>query len=1219
LTAAPATAGAAYAGFAFQATGTGALTWSATGLPADGLSLSAAGVLSGTPTAKTSISALVKVSDAFGQSSAATAFTITVNNPPAPTITTSQAQVTAKPGVVGSPYSFQFAGTGTGTLTWGAVGLPADGLTLNASTGVVSGTPTVQTAVMFTLTLSDTFGQASAATAFTITVNSPPAITSANSVTFTVGAAGTFSVTTSGVPTPSLSETGALPTGVTFVDNGNGTATLGGTPGAGTGGTYTITIKAMNTVATTPQTFTLTVNQAPAFTSANNTTFTVGAAGTFTVTATGPPRPSLSETGALPTGVTFVDNGNGTATLSGIPASGTAGSYPITIHATNAVATTPQSFTLTVNLAPVFTSANNATFTVGAAGTFAVTTSGTPTPSLSETGALPSGVTFVDNGNGTATLSGTPAANTGGVITITINAKNTVGTTPQTFTLTVDQTPAITSVNNTTFTVGSAGSFMVTTSGFPKPALSDNGAALPSGVTFVDNGNGTGTLSGTPGSGTAGSYPITFTPNNGVGSPAGQSFTLTVNLAPVFTSANNTTFTTGSAGTFTVVATGTPTPALSETGVLPTGVTFVDNGNGTATLSGSPAAGTGGSYTITIKAKNTVGTSPQTFTLSVDQSPAITSNASTTFGVGAFASFTVTTSGFPAPALSDNSATLPSGVTFADNGNGTGTLSGTPATGTVGSYPITFTANNGIGSSFNQSFSLTVSVATANCAGTPTGHEASLKGQYVFLFQGWNGNGGGTPYPEDGVVSFAADGAGNITNLGGGVGGEVDINDSNHGPQNFTIDSTSKNAIALYRVGADPTGAGDLGCVVLASLAQGGSSTFRFSLGKKNGSGIYTKGRIIEFDDTTGTGERDSGVMLLQTTPFTLPAQSLAFGASGFDSTGGAVSSGGFLTVSSGGAITNLTTDFDDAGTVDGGLAGPILGFAGNNGLVSAPDTTAGRSTILANLQVGANTVSSHFARYQVNTDEYFYISTDPVSANVPLLSGRFIATGSLGSFSNSSLNGNYVIHMIGNGGGFATVTLGIVTLSGGNVNGTIFNYQEGSGAATSQAVSGNYLVNKNTGRTPLSGGGIGNHPPILYLPSPNSSTEPISAFLVGTDGSGTFGFAEASSGTFTTSGLAGNYFFGTENPGDNTVTTNVGDALIASSGAVTGTQDKSGTGGLSTSALSGASFTITNSNGTGNVGTGTIAITNGESIWFFDEGSPAGNSPASIRVIEKQ
>ena len=49
----------------------------------------------------------------------------------------------------------------------------------------------------------------------------------------------------------------------------------------------------------------------------------------------------MSETGALPDGVTFVDNGDGTATLAGTPAAGTGGTYPITITATNGVGPTP--------------------------------------------------------------------------------------------------------------------------------------------------------------------------------------------------------------------------------------------------------------------------------------------------------------------------------------------------------------------------------------------------------------------------------------------------------------------------------------------------------------------------------------------------------------------------------------------------------------------------------------------------------------------------------------------------------------------------------------------------------------------------------------------------------------------------------------------------------------------------------------------------------------
>ena len=118
-------------------------------------------------------------------------------------------------------------------------------------------------------------------------------------------------------------------------------------------------------------------------------------------------------------------------------------------------------------------------------------------------------------------------------------------------------------------------------------------------MTFTDNGNGTATLSGTPAAGTGGTYPITITASNGVSPNATQSFTLTVDQAPAITSANNTTFTEGSTGTFTVTSTGYPTATLTKTGSLPTGVTFTDNGDGTATLAGTPAAGTRGSYPIT--------------------------------------------------------------------------------------------------------------------------------------------------------------------------------------------------------------------------------------------------------------------------------------------------------------------------------------------------------------------------------------------------------------------------------------------------------------------------------------------------------------------------------------------------------------------------------------------------------------------------------------------
>jgi hypothetical protein len=91
-----------------------------------------------------------------------------------------------------------------------------------------------------------------------------PVITSGSSATYTVDTAGTFTVTASGSPTPILSETGALPTGVSFRDNHDGTASLNGTPQAGTEGVYVLTLSASNGISPdASQFFTMTVGTAP--------------------------------------------------------------------------------------------------------------------------------------------------------------------------------------------------------------------------------------------------------------------------------------------------------------------------------------------------------------------------------------------------------------------------------------------------------------------------------------------------------------------------------------------------------------------------------------------------------------------------------------------------------------------------------------------------------------------------------------------------------------------------------------------------------------------------------------------------------------------------------------------------------------------------------------------------------------------------------------------
>lgn len=93
--------------------------------------------------------------------------------------------------------------------------------------------------------------------------------------------------------------------------------------------------------------------------------------------------------------------------------------------------------------------------------------------------------------------------------------------------VTADQAPQFTSTDSTAFTAGTAGSFAVTTSGVPTGTITVPSSSLPAGVTFVDNGNGSGTLASTT-SAVAGTYKFTLTVSNGVSAAVTQDFTLTI-------------------------------------------------------------------------------------------------------------------------------------------------------------------------------------------------------------------------------------------------------------------------------------------------------------------------------------------------------------------------------------------------------------------------------------------------------------------------------------------------------------------------------------------------------------------------------------------------------------------------------------------------------------------------------------------------------------------
>jgi hypothetical protein len=337
----------------------------------------------------------------------------------------------------GTSVSFQIAGTDSGhlTLTYSATGLPT-GLSISSS-GLITGKPTTTGSFSVKVTAQDSSGASGSAT-FTWSINPSQPPTTLSLAALPTGAIKTGSPVAYGVLVSKGSAPGTLTGTVSFTANGVAIASctklhliLGVTAcvtSYPTAGSYTVaaTYSGDPAFGSSSATLTEVVDQAPAITSANAATATVGKSFSLQITASGSPAPTFTESGALPKGVTF-----SSGLLSGTPAAGTGGRYAITITATNAAGSVQQSFTLTVDQAPVITSTAKTTVALGKSFSFQVTATGYPVPTFTESGALPKGVTLSSSG----LLSGTPSGSAASYAII-ITATNAAGSVQQSFTLT---------------------------------------------------------------------------------------------------------------------------------------------------------------------------------------------------------------------------------------------------------------------------------------------------------------------------------------------------------------------------------------------------------------------------------------------------------------------------------------------------------------------------------------------------------------------------------------------------------------------------------------------------------------------------------------------------------------------------------------------------------------------------------------------------------------
>jgi hypothetical protein len=472
------------------------------------------------------------------------------------------------------------------------------------------------------------------------------------------------------------------------------------------------------------------------------------------------------------------------------------------------------------------------------------------------------------------------------------------------------------------------------------------------------------------------------------------------------------------------------------------------------------------------------------------------------------------------------------------------------------------------------------------------GNESVLNGQYAIMLQGWSGSGTGTPILFG--ASFGADGTGKIT------GGQDQFNPFfNHSYSGASLIPSASS----YSVGPD-----NRGCLILTDQFEA-TFALRFSVGGITNR-IASKGDVIFFNQQSATPERASGILRRQApTAFSLSALASNF-ALGVDGWGG--SSGAFTHFAlagsfaqSGGTLSSPVFDANSGGELQSQNQVGLMNF----GTIPPIATTTGMAYATL-LLPGPSVGSADVTVYVISSSELFFICNDLGNTGIgAVFSGRAIATPS--SFSSSSVLPNYVFRFSGGSSGGAAAAIGLAGFSGG-ISGTVAGsiYQYWGGTASYQKLTGTYGFTEASGRLAISGTGSETSP-ICYLTGP---LDGVSGFCISTDSTASLGVLDAQpAATYGNSSLSGNFFFGSMEPGDNTVP-DLSGVVSISSGSLTGTEDESAPAGLSLASPFSAMLSI-NASGSGSLGADTVAVTNGTVLYFIDE---ANGAAAQVQVFEE-
>lgn len=417
------------------------------------------------------------------------------------------------------------------------------------------------------------------------------------------------------------------------------------------------------------------------------------------VTVAGSPSAALTAPG-LPPGLSLVAGATpGEWRIQGTPTRDGAGVRAVTLTADNGIAVT-RTLTITVGAAPkAAVSTWTQTTEIGGMVGIGFTVTGYPQPTIQVDG-MPPGIPERVEPGGWVYVWGRPTQ--AGTFTTTIRSTNAHGSVQSVVTTVVHQEPAFADDTlDLALVEGVEGSLSLPLVGYPAPTVTVTGE-VP-GMTLTHTPGADPVLSGTPAPGSAGTYVLDVTAaNTVVGSPRSATARISVRVdarAAITAGTDALPAAVGTPVDRAVTVAGSPLPTLVATG-LPDGLSLeAGAAPGEFRIVGTPAVGSGGRYAAHLVAENGVldaaaadvpveVTEPVRLAVGHDGTAALREGAPTRVGVS-------TNGGWPTAVTLRVEGTLPAGLSFVDDGDGTGHVIGTPAAGSAGRWSVVVVADNG--------------------------------------------------------------------------------------------------------------------------------------------------------------------------------------------------------------------------------------------------------------------------------------------------------------------------------------------------------------------------------------------------------------------------------------------------------------------------------------------------------------------------------------------